>query len=95
MHEIVINAIQAGERRNLENDIQVGIIIEDGSITGWVKDYFGGIDKDALNKKGSLFSECGRGFLLVEHIVDEFSFESLEDGSFTVKIMKKCQGGQS
>lgn len=90
MHEVVINAIQAGERRQIDKDIVVGIEFEDNCITGWVKDYFGGIDNEALNKKGTLFSESGRGLLLVEHLVDDFYFETREDKGFVVSIMKKC-----
>ncbi len=95
LHEIIINSIQAAERDNGKNDNTVIITVgkDNNEIRASVMDMFGGMkETKEVSKKISkerIFEENGRGILFIKEIVDEYSWELDDNGSFTVHIVMK------
>ncbi|MDM8534884.1 ATP-binding protein [Clostridiaceae bacterium HSG29] len=93
LHEIIINSIQAAEKDNgkTDNTITITLIKDDNEIRASVMDMFGGMKetKKDYNKisKEQILEENGRGIFFIKEIVDEYSWELDDNGSFTVHIV--------
>lgn len=96
IHEVVINSIEATEKRygkNHKQSMTVAIKTCKEEVEVIVGDAAGGFE-ECDNKDFStsdLFSERGRGFLFIKHFMDEVLFENKEDGLFYVILKKRLQ----
>ena len=97
VHELVINAIEAMQQMQFTEmkEIAVHVIkaadvlkvtVTDGA-TGIPKENWNGILETNFDEVD--YSDRGRGFLFIKHMVDEIWFENLSHNRFLVGIKKK------
>lgn len=100
VHELVINAVEAMQKIQFTNEkeIEVHVIKEADVLKVTVTDEAMGIPEEKWN--GILeadfttldYSERGRGFLFIKHMVDELWFENLSNNRFLVGVKKIMNG---
>lgn len=97
VHEAIINSIQQIEQRFPDEETTTLIIeidVNDSRVIAQVTDWMGGIKSDAPNKVKALKagvssqSESGRGLLMIEQLVDEMSWECMENNQFVIRMEK-------
>ncbi|ARD48880.1 hypothetical protein SporoP37_12405 [Sporosarcina sp. P37] len=94
-HELVINAVEAMEKDGRTESIEVYVRNEDDQLHIAVTDSAEGIPEEqwpgilgaALADES--FCERGRGFLFIQHMVDQLWFEQLSGSQFLVGVKKK------
>lgn len=97
LHELIINSVEASVKAASGKNIEIALLYENSEITMTVTDSAGGIPEEQwavvtdLNVMDLSFSERGRGFLFIQHMVDQLWFENLDDGQFTVGVKKKLR----
>ncbi|PIC79998.1 ATP-binding protein [Sporosarcina sp. P18a] len=95
MHEMVINAVEAMEKEGRSESIEVHMRNEDEQLRITVSDFAKGIPEEqwpvVLDRSadGDSFCERGRGFLFIQHMVDQLWFEQVSDAQFLVGVEKK------
>ncbi|MDV6378200.1 ATP-binding protein [Sporosarcina sp. GW1-11] len=94
-HELVINAVEAMERDGRKEPIEVYVRDEDKQLYITVTDYAEGIPKEQwptvldASANNDSYCERGRGFMFIQHMVDQVWFEQLSDVQFLVGVKKK------
>lgn len=95
MHELVINAVEAMEKEERMESIEVKVRNENELLQIMVIDSAAGIPKDQwpimfdTNVNMDSCLERGRGFMFIQHMVDQLWFEQLSDLHFLVGVKKK------
>ncbi|WP_107943602.1 ATP-binding protein [Metasolibacillus sp. FSL H7-0170] len=93
-HELVINAVEAMNKANRQEDIQLHVLSNDEQIKITVADFAEGIPQEQWQSilepdLGEMcFSDRGRGFFFIIHMVDKLWFEQLPSSQFLVGIKK-------
>lgn len=93
-HELIINAVEAMNKANRQEDIQLHILWHDAQIQITVTDFAEGIPPEEWqsiiepNLEEMSFSDRGRGFFFIAHMVDQLWFEQLATSQFLVGIKK-------
>lgn len=95
MHELVINAVEAMEKERRTEPIELHMHYTYGQLQMTVTDVAKGIPKeqwpDVLDTavESEDYGDRGRGFLFIQHMVDQLWFEQLSGGRFLVGATKK------
>ncbi|WP_107838084.1 ATP-binding protein [Metasolibacillus meyeri] len=93
-HELIINAVEAMNKANRQEDIQLHVSWNDEYIKITVADFAEGIPQEEWqsilepNLEEMSFSDRGRGFFFIVHMVDKLWFEQLPGSQFLVGIKK-------
>lgn len=95
LHELIINSVEASIETAGGKNVEIAVLYENSEITMTVTDSAGGIPEEQwavvtdLNVMDLSVSERGRGFLFIQHMVDQLWFENLDGGQFKVGVKKK------
>jgi serine/threonine-protein kinase RsbW len=92
VREVVTNAIQHGNRFDLNKHVRVQLRFDTEKIEVQVKDQGQGFDFDHLPDPcdpANLLKSSGRGIFLVRSFMDDFSFAYVPDEGTEVKFVKK------
>ena len=97
VHELVINAVEAMKQTQFTEvkDITVHVIKDTDVLKVTVTDGAMGIPEEkwgyilGANFEELDYSDRGRGFLFIKHMVDELWFENLSKNRFLVGVKKK------
>lgn len=94
-HELVINAVEAMEKEGRTESIEVHMRNDEEHVQITVSDFAKGIPKEQwpivldMSLDDESFCERGRGFLFIQHMVDQLWFEQVSDAQFVVGVKKK------
>lgn len=94
-HELVINAVEAMEKDGRTESIEIHMRNEEEQLQITVSDFAKGIPKEQwpavldANIDDESYCERGRGFMFIQHMVDQLWFEQLSDAQFLVGVKKK------
>lgn len=94
-HELVINAVEAMEREGRTESIEIHMRNADEQLQITVTDFAKGIPEEQwpmvldISIDEESYCERGRGFLFIQHMVDQLWFEQLSDAQFLVGVKKK------
>ena len=100
VHELVINAVEAMQKIQFTdgNEIEIHVIKEADVLKVTVTDRAMGIPEEKWYEILEAdfttldYSERGRGFLFIKHMVDELWFENLSHNRFLVGVKKIING---
>ncbi|WP_042478793.1 ATP-binding protein [Bacillus ndiopicus] len=93
-HELFINAVEAMNNANRQEEIQVCVTWDDEQVQITVADFAEGIPQEEWQSilepdlENMSFSERGRGFFFIVHMVDKLWFEQLPTSQFLVGVKK-------
>ena len=94
-HELVINAVEAMEREGRTESIEIHMRNADKQVQITVTDFAKGIPQEQwpmvldINIDEESYCERGRGFLFIQHMVDQLWFEQVTEAQFLVGVKKK------
>ena len=100
LHEAIINsmkAIEINDDKQRRENIKIEIEVNDKEVNAIVTDWMTGIEDskenviNTLKDKDNAFMESGRGLLMMEHMVDSFTWGKGENGEFCVYMTVKRQ----
>jgi len=98
LHEAIINsmkAIEINEDKQRSENIKIEIEVNDNEVNAIVIDWMTGIEDskenviNTLKDNDNVFMESGRGLLMMEHMVDSFTWGKGENGEFCVYVTVK------
>lgn len=91
VHEAVINAITHGNKNSADKQVDVRFVVEQDSLTVYVRDYGAGFDPaqlpDPLNPE-NLLNPSGRGIFYMRTFMDEVEHSIHPEGGSLVRMTK-------
>ncbi|MFN3325407.1 MAG: ATP-binding protein [Bryobacteraceae bacterium] len=96
VRESMVNAVVHGNRYNPDKQVRLAVSVEPARVTIRISDQGEGFDPASLPNPlapENLLRESGRGILLIQAFVDEFSVRRLQPAGVEVTLVKHLSPG--